>query len=50
MSDTAVSGIKWFVFVVLTGFIRLTIAMVHVGDRRAITMPSLRRPSRSARC
>jgi hypothetical protein len=40
MSYTAVSGIKWFVFMVLAGLIELTIAMVHVDERgtQVITM------------
>ena len=38
--QTSVSGIKWFVFMVLAGLIELTIAMIHVENRgtKVITM------------
>jgi hypothetical protein len=40
ISQTSVSGIKWFVFMVLAGLIELTIAMIHVENRgtKAITL------------
>ena len=40
ISQTSVSGIKWFVFMVLAGLIELTIAMIHVENRstKVITM------------
>src|SRR5438128_10901031 len=40
ISQTSVSCIKWFVFMVLAGLIELTIAMIHVENRstKVITM------------
>src|SRR5437016_27801 len=40
ISHTSVSAIKWSVLMVLAGLIELTIAMIHVDDRRiqALTM------------
>jgi Protein of unknown function (DUF4239) len=40
ISQTSVSDIKWFVFMVLAGLIELTIAMIHVENRstKVITM------------